>query len=330
MEYEAIITYLKIRLKNNEITGEEYKKLVSIADIERKPAPVPKVEAKYQREVVGSNFLSESKVWKVRAEKLVAEKRVHEALETIDKSIELYPKYVSAWVVKAKILEEIECYEEAVYAYSKILAIKPGDISALKSKGTILKRIGRQKEANLCFSEVSKVKSTMQLEKCRKILQDYHQTHTYVGEDIYVCGDMACDIWDILKTMGINARIAIGNPEKKIEHIFESNHAWVIAELGTDMWKNLETTYGKIIEGNPFYDHKFVFETPKEFKEYFRFLKQYNESIEKYNQMVGQYNRFIESSHDDTEYHHLCGAIDSKKTEIDNFVRRMEALVMNW
>ena len=53
-----------------------------------------------------------------------------------------------------------------------------------------------------------------------KILSDYHKTHSYIGteagaaQDIFVCGDMACDVWDMVRTQGIEAKIVAGNVEQ--------------------------------------------------------------------------------------------------------------------
>ncbi|GAI65218.1 unnamed protein product, partial [marine sediment metagenome] len=44
-----------------------------------------------------------------------------------------------------------------------------------------------------------------------KIAEDYHKTHTYSFRDLFVCGDMAIDVWNQIKTKGINAIIVVGN-----------------------------------------------------------------------------------------------------------------------
>jgi flagellar basal body-associated protein FliL len=42
-----------------------------------------------------------------------------------------------------------------------------------------------------------------------EIVANYHKTHTYSLNDFYICADMASDVWDMLKTQGINAKIQI-------------------------------------------------------------------------------------------------------------------------
>ena len=46
---------------------------------------------------------------------------------------------------------------------------------------------------------------------CEEAAQQYYETHTYVGNDVFDCDNMAIDVWNILKTKGINAEIAVGN-----------------------------------------------------------------------------------------------------------------------
>jgi hypothetical protein len=53
----------------------------------------------------------------------------------------------------------------------------------------------------------------------KKIVENYYETHTYSLPDLYVCGDMSCDVWDILKTEGITAKIQVGNVDKDISDI---------------------------------------------------------------------------------------------------------------
>ncbi len=119
---------------------------------------------------------------------------------------------------------------------------------------------------------------------CKEVVEEYHQNHTYYG-DIFVCGDMANDIWNMLKTRGINAKIQIGNVDKDDAMLFECNHAWVLAEVSADKWLPLETTggYSVSFEDNPRYYRGWPFYTPKQFKEYLQLLTQYNDRLLKYN-----------------------------------------------
>ena len=102
------------------------------------------------------------------------------------------------------------------------------------------------------------------------IVSDYYRNHTYVGGGVFVCGDMACDVWNIVKTKGIEAKISVGNVDTEISSLRDANHAWVMAEVSPGKWLALETTAGRIVyeSENARYYHGWVLSSPKEFKEF--------------------------------------------------------------
>ncbi len=102
-----------------------------------------------------------------------------------------------------------------------------------------------------------------------QIVSDYHKSHTYLMEDRFVCADMACDVWNMVKTKGIQAMIKVGNVDREITSLAEANHAWVLAEMVPGEWLALETTAGRIIyqDENPRYYRGWSFENPKKLKE---------------------------------------------------------------
>ena len=55
---------------------------------------------------------------------------------------------------------------------------------------------------------------------------------------------MAIDVWNMVKTKGINAIIVVGNVEKDVTKIQEANHVWVSAETSPGKFIALETTGG--------------------------------------------------------------------------------------
>ncbi len=92
---------------------------------------------------------------------------------------------------------------------------------------------------------------TSKIATLEKIVREYHQTHTYMGDSIYVCGDMASDVWNMVETQNINAMIVIGNVERDITKIEDADHAWVIAEVDPNSWIALETTGGYLVCDDP-------------------------------------------------------------------------------
>jgi hypothetical protein len=114
------------------------------------------------------------------------------------------------------------------------------------------------------------------IQSVKKIVEDYHATHTYSELDMYVCGDMASDVWNMVITKGINAKIQVGNIEQDVSTIQDANHAWVLAEVATDEWIALECTAGYLVcpfpdscpINNPRYYSGWSYANPKEFKEF--------------------------------------------------------------
>jgi len=148
----------------------------------------------------------------------------------------------------------------------------------------------------------------------RDIVQSYHATHTYSESDFYVCADMTLDVWNMVETKGINARIAVGNVQNPQADWNQFNHAWVMAEVASDSWLALETTGGVVVrsDANKKYYRGFFFNTPKEFKEYVDLRKrrydlslrtkelekeltnvrrEYEQELRKHNSLIDEYNR---------------------------------------
>ena len=106
----------------------------------------------------------------------------------------------------------------------------------------------------------------------KKIVEEYHKSHTYIGTDVYVCGDMARDVWNMVKTQEINAKIVVGNIDKDTTSISEATHVWVLAEVSPDEWVAMETTGGYLVCDDPDiclvsnsrYYRGFQFSDPKE------------------------------------------------------------------
>jgi hypothetical protein len=115
----------------------------------------------------------------------------------------------------------------------------------------------------------------------KKIVVDYHRTHTYSKADMFVCADMAIDVWNMVETQGVHAIIKAGAVDKDITEIRDVNHAWVMAEVAKDEWIALETTGGYLVcpipvtclQNNSRYYTGWNYASPKEFKEYLDKIK---------------------------------------------------------
>jgi zinc-ribbon domain len=128
-----------------------------------------------------------------------------------------------------------------------------------------------------------------------EIVADYHKTHTYSLNDFYVCGDMASDVWDMLKTQGINAKLNVGRVDQDITNIKDANHVWVLAEVAPDQYLALEATGGYSVQqaDNPRYYKGWSFYSPKQLKNYMDLSKEYNDAVLKYNLALNDYNGIV-------------------------------------
>ncbi len=127
------------------------------------------------------------------------------------------------------------------------------------------------------------------INKVRQIAETYNSTHTYSKSDFFVCSDMAIDVWNLIKTQGINAEICAGNIDTDISQYlinqdFDSflnkmNHAWVVAEIEPFTYIAVETTGGYLVWGQEsnsdepknilYYSYgTFCFGNPSEFKKF--------------------------------------------------------------
>ena len=114
------------------------------------------------------------------------------------------------------------------------------------------------------------------------ILQKYHEDHTYSTTDLFVCGDMSMELWNILESKGFDSKIKIGNVDNDTIgeelNFTQYNHAWVMTKIDNE-WFAIETTGGFIAreEKHPLYYRKTIeFSNPFEFKNYLNLIKKYN------------------------------------------------------
>jgi len=135
--------------------------------------------------------------------------------------------------------------------------------------------------------------SQSNLQTVQSIIQEYHQTHTYSEPDFFICADMAIDVWNMVKSKGINAQIEVGNIDNPNANFTEYNHAWVLAETEPLKWLALETTGGYVVYNstNYLYYKGFSFNTPNEFKRYLEIRTEYNDQLELINKTQGEYNQ---------------------------------------
>jgi hypothetical protein len=124
------------------------------------------------------------------------------------------------------------------------------------------------------------------------IARYYNQTHTYTATDMFVCGDMASEIWNMLKTFGISSQLVVGSVDHNVSDILQSSHAWIIAEVEPNSYLAVECTGGYTVpmSQNALYYQGWYYNNPETLKQYFDDVKEYNTRIEMHNQLVVEQN----------------------------------------
>jgi hypothetical protein len=136
-----------------------------------------------------------------------------------------------------------------------------------------------------------------------KIVKYYHETHVYDAYDLFVCSDMAAEVWNMLEAQGISAVIAVGKVDQPISDILQCNHAWVLAEVAPGDYLALETTGGRVVTRaeNPFYYCGWSFDSPADLKDYNRMIWEYNIRVELHNTVAGDDRRVVEEHNSSTD-----------------------------
>ncbi len=155
-------------------------------------------------------------------------------------------------------------------------------------------------------------------ETAEKIVKYYHETHVYSSYDLFVCSDMAAEVWNMLKAVGISSIIAVGNIDTAISDILQSNHAWVLAEVASGQYLALETTGGYPVpeSENSLYYHGWSFDSPAD-------LKSYNDYVKEYNTRVGFRNLLATEANEAANLHNNA----STQAEADKWLALYDKLV---
>ena len=182
------------------------------------------------------------------------------------------------------------------------------------------------------------------LEIAESIVRQYHETHVYSEYDLFVCSDMALDIWNMLKARGINAIIQIGNVEEDIQDITEANHAWVLAETSPGKYLALETTGGYAVRDNLLYYQGWSFHNPRSYKRFLELKREYNmrtELVEQYaaeyellhNSAIGlqdefeqSYNRLSGTSYIDPSFGYKLAEVIEIGVELGTYIGKCQQL----
>lgn len=155
-------------------------------------------------------------------------------------------------------------------------------------------------------------------ETVEKIVKYYHETHVYSTYDLFICSDMAGEVWNMLKAQGIKSIVVVGNIDATITDILQCDHAWVLAEVAPGEYLALETTGGRVIRKgeNPLYYRGWYFNSPAD-------LKSYNNMVREYNTLVGVRNQIASEVNEVADLHNNS----TSPTEADKWLAVYDKLV---
>jgi tetratricopeptide (TPR) repeat protein len=93
----------------------------------------------------------EAKDWSEKGRCLNRLKRHDEALECLDKAIEIDSNYARAWTYKGNVFNSLERYEEALVFYDRAIALDENDKLAWNWRGDVLDNLKRYDEALVSY-----------------------------------------------------------------------------------------------------------------------------------------------------------------------------------
>jgi tetratricopeptide (TPR) repeat protein len=99
---------------------------------------------------------------------LYRQSKYQEAIECVDKALEIDPNSIHAMNTKGQILSEQRKYQDAIDWCDKALAIDSTYIYAMNTKGIALSKQGKNQEALACFNKVLEIEPTFVLAQDNK------------------------------------------------------------------------------------------------------------------------------------------------------------------
>jgi outer membrane murein-binding lipoprotein Lpp len=167
-------------------------------------------------------------------------------------------------------------------------------------------------------------------ETAANIVQYYHKTHVYSTYDLFICSDMASEVWNMLKAQGISAIIVVGNKDTAIGDILQSNHAWVLAEVAPGEYLALETTGGHAVpeSENALYYHGWYFDSPAELKSNNQLVREYNVRVVIRNQIAAE-DREVVEEHNQATSQSTADKLKAVHDKLTDLIEAQEAELVN-
>ena len=106
----------------------------------------------YAEKLVASR--GQAKDWSVKGYCLNRLERYYEALECLDKAIEIDSNYKIVWHIRGEVLENLERYDEALVSLDKVTELDANYQWAWAKQGNVLNNLKRYEEALVSFDKV--------------------------------------------------------------------------------------------------------------------------------------------------------------------------------
>ncbi|MEG4624493.1 tetratricopeptide repeat protein [Microcoleus sp. w1-18aA5] len=130
-------------------------------------------------------------VWNLRGDVLKSLERYDEALVSLDKVIELDPNYQSAWAKQGDVLSNLKRYEEALASFDRAINLDPNHEAAWVMQGGVFYKLERYEEALASFDRASELDANLQSVWA---LRGYVLHHLKCYEEALVSFDRAIEL----------------------------------------------------------------------------------------------------------------------------------------
>ncbi|BBD09464.1 hypothetical protein [Desulfovibrio ferrophilus] len=203
--------------------------------------------------------------------------------------------------------------------------------------------IDRSKKTSAAPQKPKKVSAmVLKLAILQDILTDYRKNHTYMGNDLYMCADMAMDVWNIVRTKGFNAKLAGGNPDRDImasttSYLEGMSHAWVMAQVSPKDWIAMECTGGFLVpkkEKPLYYSSAIFFSNPAELKTFMANTENARNSCQEYNELATGWNKLVAGkrykpgSAQGQQYSYIEGNMNAKKRDCEYYTQQLQLAIL--
>jgi outer membrane murein-binding lipoprotein Lpp len=166
-------------------------------------------------------------------------------------------------------------------------------------------------------------------ETAAKIVKNYHDTHVYSAYDLFVCSDMAEEVWNMLKAQNISAVVVVGNVSTLISDILQSDHAWVLATVAPGQYLALEATGGYAVDKSkyPLYYVGWYFNSPADLKSHNDMVKEYNVRVGFRNQLNNEATKAA-AANNGVLFNKMVELRTAQETELNNLMAKIKKLAV--